>query len=97
MILIEKFEDIPDLNNSFWEKVDNEEVKSVLLFLILREIRATNSRNLSDESLRESIGKLQAFQELVDFKLLKEITDAKEEVDSEREEEDKLLEDLDNY
>jgi hypothetical protein len=60
--------DLPDkTDEKFWDNVDNPEIKGFVVFLMLNTIRNINNPELLNESQAKGLlGKLKAFQELID-------------------------------
>lgn len=69
MRLIEDISSVPEFDKKeFWDNVDNEELKSVLYFLIINELRSSDPEIMNENQLRAKMAKLKTYERMIDFK-----------------------------
>lgn len=69
MRLIEDISSVPEFDKKeFWDRVDNEELKSVLYFLIINELRSSDPEIMNENQLRAKMAKLKTYERMIDFK-----------------------------
>lgn len=80
-------ESVPPLDNKeFWDKVSNEESNSILIYMIINEIRMVpnNPGELRDDEAKAKLAKLKSFVELIDFKdVFTKLKEQKKEIEDE--------------
>jgi hypothetical protein len=66
---IHRVEDIPDEKQDpeFWTFIANENIPRIANFMLLRELRKYDPEALNNEQLRTQLGKLKAYQEMIDL------------------------------
>lgn len=69
MRLIEDISSVPEFDKKeFWDNVDNDELKSVLYFLIINELRSSDPEIMNENQLRAKMAKLKTYERMIDFK-----------------------------